>query len=294
VISLVVSTVNRTVELDRLLTSLDQQTYKDFEVLIVDQNSDDRVSPILENHRGLHIKHLHSERGLSRGRNTGLPAATGSVCAVPDDDCWYAPELLHSVSSWFSSHPDFGALVTSVRDECGNLQGPGRRSGVGCECDKSNIWYNGISYNAFWRRSVADEVGAFDESLGPGCDTKFQAGEETDFLLRAMGSGHRVWCEPRISVFHPSPQSIQQRILKQTYGYSLSTGYVLRKHNYSAYSLIKDFAGYSFAGALVSMCKADTHTACVRLLRSFGMLVGYALPSRPIQSMKACKPSVVE
>lgn len=292
-ISLVVSTVNRTVELDRLLTSLDQQTYKDFEVLIVDQNSDDRVSAILERHRGLQIKHLHSKRGLSRGRNTGLPVATGSVCAIPDDDCWYPPELLHSVSSWFSGNPEFDVLVTSVRDESSKLQGPGRRSRVGCECNESNIWYNGISYNAFWRRSVVDDVGAFDESIGPGSDTKFQAGEETDFLLRAMGSGHRIWCEPSISVFHPSPRSIQHRILKQTYGYALSTGYVLRRHNYSAYRLVRDFAGYSFAGALVSMCKADAHTACVRLIRTLGMLMGYALPSRHIQSVKASEPSIV-
>jgi glycosyltransferase involved in cell wall biosynthesis len=264
-ISLIVSTLNRTVELDRLLTSLDQQTYKDFEVLIVDQNSDSRLSAILESHRG-----------LSRGRNVGLPVARGSVCAVPDDDCWYPPELLHSVNSWFSGNLNFDVLLASVHDESGNLQGPRKRSRVGCECDKRNIWYNGISYNVFWRRSVVDDVGAFDESLGPGSETKFQAGEETDFLLRAMGSGHRIWCEPSISVFHPSPQSIQQRILEQTYPYALGVGHVLRRHHYSAYSVVKDFLAYSFGGALVSMLKADPGTAHVRLLRGLGQLVGYA------------------
>jgi glycosyltransferase involved in cell wall biosynthesis len=281
VISLVVGTVNRTVELDHLLTSLEQQTYKDFEVLIVDQNSDGRLSAILEKHRNLQIRHLHSERGLSRARNVGLAAATGSICAVPDDDCWYPPEHLHLVSSWFSENPDFDVLLASVSDECGNTQGPRRRSRFGCACNKYNIWYNGISYNAFWRRSVVDDVKAFDELIGPGCETAFQSGEETDFFLRALSFGHRIWYEPGLCVFHPSPRSIQQRILEQTYPYALGTGYVLRKHGYSTYRLFKDFLAYSFGGAVVSMCRADISVARVRLLRGLGQVVGY-VSARPL------------
>jgi glycosyltransferase involved in cell wall biosynthesis len=277
-ISLVIPTVNRTVELGRLLASLDRQTCKEFEIVVVDQNLDGRVSAVLGQHRDLKIRHLHSARGASRARNIGLLAASGSVCATPDDDCWYPPGLLASVGSWFSDHPDFDVLLASVRDECGNIQGPGRRSSVGCTCDKYNIWYNGIEYNAFWRRSVVDDVGAFDESIGVGSETIFQSGEATDFFLRALGSGHRIWYEPSISVFHPSPRSIQQRIFKQTYPYALGAGYVLRRHDYSPYRLIKDFIAYSFAGALVSMCRADTHTTRVRLVRTLGMLVGYVSP----------------
>lgn len=277
-ISLVIPTVNRTVELERLLASLDRQTYKEFEIVVVDQNSDARVSAILEQYRNLKIRHLHAERGASRARNIGLLASSGSVCATPDDDCWYPPELLTLVGSWFTDHSDFDVLLTSVRDECGNIQGPGRRSRVGCACDKYNIWYNGIEFNAFWRRSVIDDVGAFDEFIGPGSETRLQAGEGTDLFLRALGSGHRIWYEPSMSVFHPSPGSIQERILKQTYPYALGTGYVLRKHHYSAYRLTKDFVAYSFAGALVSMCRGDMHTTRVRLLRTLGMLVGYASP----------------
>jgi glycosyltransferase involved in cell wall biosynthesis len=265
--------VNRTAELDRLLTSLEQQTYKDFEVFIVDQNSDDRASEVLEQHRGLQITHLRCARGLSRARNFGFSAAAGSLCAVPDDDCWYPPDLLASVSSWFSGNPDFDVLLTSVRDECGNLQRPRRRSRAACECDKQRIWHNAASYNAFWRRSVGDVT--FDERIGVGADTKFQSGEDIDYFLRGLDSGHRVWYEPSISVFHPSPQSIQRRIFKQTYPYALGTGYVLRKHHYSAYRLTKDFVAYSFAGALVSMCRADMRTARIRLLRTLGVLMGY-------------------
>lgn len=277
-ISLVVCTVNRTVELDRLLTSLGQQTYRNFEIVVVDQNSDDRASEVLEQHRGLQITHLRCGRGLSRARNVGLTTVSGSVCAIPDDDCWYPPDLVDSVNSWFENNPDFDVLLTSVRDECGNIQGPRRRSRIGCECDRQGIWHHGSSINAFWRHSVRGNVGAFDELIGAGSETIFQSGEEADYFIRALDRGHRIWYEPSVCVFHPSPQSIQQRIFKQTYPYALGTGYVLRKHDYSPYRLIKDFVAYSLAGAVVSMCRGDMHTARVRLLRTLGMLVGYASP----------------
>ncbi len=292
-ISLVVGTLNRTVELERLLTSLDQQTHKDFEVVIVDQNSDDRVSEVVEEHRELQIRHLRCGRGLSRARNVGLRAASGSICAIPDDDCWYPPELLESVNSWFEDNANFDVFLTSVRDESGNLQGPRRRSGIGCECDKQSVWHHGISINNFWRNSVTDDVGAFDELIGAGSETIFQSGEETDFLIRALDSGHRIWYEPRVSVFHPSLRSIAP-MLRQAYPYALGTGYVLRKHGCSTYRLAKDFLAYSFGGSLVSLCKADLSVARVRLLRGLGQLVGFVSAGpyiRPVSAyMSNCSP----
>src|SRR5271166_4064415 len=104
-ISLVVVTLNRVSELERLFASLDKQSYKDFEVILVDQNPD------------LDIRHLRSGRGLSRGRNVGLPFAKGDIICFPDDDCWYPEDLLETVKEWFDSHPEFGALLALMRDE---------------------------------------------------------------------------------------------------------------------------------------------------------------------------------
>src|SRR3974377_1957806 len=47
-ISLIVATVSRVNQLDILLNSLNRQTYLDFEVLVVDQNPDDRLLPVLQ------------------------------------------------------------------------------------------------------------------------------------------------------------------------------------------------------------------------------------------------------
>ena len=55
----------------------------------------------------------------------------------------------------------------------------------------------------FMRRKVRDTVGFMDESVGVGANTKYQSGEETDYFLRAMQAGFRLWFEPSLKVFHP-------------------------------------------------------------------------------------------
>src|SRR5574340_342784 len=93
--SLVLATVGRTAELERFLDALERQTCPDFELLVIDQNPDDRLRPILNRHRGrFEIKHTRSATGLSRARNVGLRLARGEIVAFPDDDCWYPTTLL--------------------------------------------------------------------------------------------------------------------------------------------------------------------------------------------------------
>src|SRR5271166_2242893 len=103
-LSLIIATLGRVTELDRLLASLDRQTYKDFEVIVVDQNLDDRLLPLLREHKRLSIHRLRSSAGLSRARNAGMRAAKGDIFCFPDDDCWYPDQLLAIVSEWFEMH----------------------------------------------------------------------------------------------------------------------------------------------------------------------------------------------
>ena len=87
---LVVATVDREREMDRLLTSLDAQSHRGFRVVLVDQNRDDRLERVVAAHPALEVVHVRSERGLSRARNAALEHVTADVVAFPDDDCVYA------------------------------------------------------------------------------------------------------------------------------------------------------------------------------------------------------------
>ena len=88
---LVVATVDRTDDLALLLASLAAQEHRAFRVLVVDQNADDRVEPLLARHPELDVLHLRSARGLSRARNAALPRLEAEIVGFPDDDCSYSP-----------------------------------------------------------------------------------------------------------------------------------------------------------------------------------------------------------
>lgn len=278
-ISLIVATVNRVAELDRLLSSLEDQGYRDFEVIVVDQNPDHRLVPLLSSHARLVIQHLRSERGLSRARNAGLRVAKGDIIAIPDDDCWYPRDLLASVAEWFESHSRFGLLSTAVRTAENKPSGPNSPA-TSRPCTRSNVWRCAVSTALFMRRPVSATVGGFNEDIGVGASSKYQSGEETDYVLRALEHGFQMWYESSLTVHHPPLDSIE-RLKKTTYPFALGTGRVLRIHNYP----LRDVGGQlirSLGGAAVSLCQGDLGRAQVYVLRGAGQLVGYVSGRRDL------------
>ena len=273
-LSLIVATVNRVTELDQLLTSLDAQTFKDFEVIVVDQNPDDRLAPIIRKHDRLSIRHLRSGRGISRARNTGLPLAKGGIICFPDDDCWYPEQLLASAADWFASHPDRGGFLATLRDADNTPIGPKWPAGARL-CTRGDIWRYGISATVFLRRGVTDAAGFFNENIGMGAASGYQSGEDCDYLLRPLDLGLSIWYEPAMTVYHPDFHS-KDRLREKTYSYALSCGYVLRTHGYSVLELSR-WLILSLGGALVSLCKGDIFLTYIYLLRAAGLLRGYIL-----------------
>jgi glycosyltransferase involved in cell wall biosynthesis len=281
VISLIVATMNRVDELDRLLVSLEQQSCCDFELIVVDQNPDGRLVPLLANHHRLDIRHLRSERGLSRARNVGLRAARGELIAIPDDDCWYPPNLLAAVTSWFDSHPTFGLLGTTLRTEEDQPSGP-RSPAASCAVTRTNVWRCAVSTALFMRRAVVDAVGEFDEMIGVGARSPYQSGEETDYILRAFEHEFGMWYESSLSVQHPPLHSIA-RLKKTSYPFALGTGRLLRRHRYPLHQVGAHLAR-SFGGAAVSLCRGKLDRALVYALRGAGQLAGYVSGGRELSS----------
>src|SRR5208282_5801645 len=102
---LIVATLGRTRELERLLASLARQRMRSFEVIIVDQNDDDRLRLLIGGFgAALRLVHLRNGRGLSRSRNSGLARAQGSIIGFPDDDAAYDAGTLERVVAFFERH----------------------------------------------------------------------------------------------------------------------------------------------------------------------------------------------
>jgi glycosyltransferase involved in cell wall biosynthesis len=268
--SLVVGTKGRSTELARLLESLAAQTCTDFELLVVDQNPDDRVERVLDAFRSrLPIRHFHvAFSGLSRARNLALASAGGSLIAFPDDDCWFPPQTLQTAAELLAAEP-------GVHGICGRSEVPGGqasqlRSGSRPRLlNRFNVWDLAISYTIFLRRDVVRAVGEFDETLGVGAGTAWGSGEETDYLLRALALGHRLRYEPRLVVWHPAlprvhtPQTWSRGLL-----YGAGLGRVLRKNAappwFALVMLLRALAGVAVGLGLLRPGMARFHLNVLR------------------------------
>jgi glycosyltransferase involved in cell wall biosynthesis len=258
---LVVATVGRTEELAGLLDSLRAQTHRDFRVVVVDQNEDDRVEPLLSG-SSLEIVRLRSARGLSRARNAALPQLRADVVAFPDDDCAYAPDLLARVAGRLAERPGLDGVTGRIADAEG--RGSASWETDGALLDRSNLWNRASSATVFLRRELVERVGPFDEELGLGSGKPWESGEEIDYLLRALDAGARIEYDPSLVVRHalvPDDASVGYRD-------GATLGYLLRKHRYPARMrarmLVRPVGGAAVALGRGDLERARYHAASFR------------------------------
>ncbi len=198
-ISLILATVGRTETLHRLVDSLAAQTLHGFELIVVDQNDDERLQPVLQRARslGLTLRHLkHSPPNLALARNAGIAAATGRWLGFPDDDCWYEPQTLERMllRTLRRDHPD-GVVGRWVEQDPAHPAGElsWQRSSCFRDLPVSSI-------TLFFSRELLQTLGGFDGRLGVG--QWFGAGEETDIVLRALRANALIAYEPELRVHH--------------------------------------------------------------------------------------------
>ena len=284
--SLVIATINRVSHHLKLLESLENQTCKDFEIILIDQNSHDTLkSSLLEHVNNFNLIYLHVKKnmGLSAARNYGLTRASGQIVAFPDDDCWYSPDILEQVKTRFQEDPSLAGLTGLVTNEQGRFSAGGfmlknRKVAI----TKKNAAMTTNSSGIFLKRAPIHNSGRFDETLGLGA-ARYISGEETDLVLRIISQGDKVIYDPKINIYHEVYQGkYDKKECSRRYGYGLGMGYILKKHNYnllhlSFYSLIHLAKG-TFLLITLKPCRAWSHYC-----QSWGRLKGWVEYSRQIE-----------
>lgn len=261
--SLIIATYGRLLELEELFQSLIQQTYTNFEIIVVDQNETLIDDLVLRYCELLPIKNIKSEKGLSKARNIGLKYAKGEIIAFPDDDCIYPADTLEKVNNFFLNNPSYSGLTGVPVDFKGGIS-TGNFQKKSCDLNKSNVWKTGISFTIFLKKEVCLKTGYFDENLGVGSRTKFGSGEETDYLIRCIDNNFKIKYYTDILIYHPDPfASGYKKSLHRAYSYGCGFGYVLKKHNYSllikAKYLLRPFLGFLLSSFYLNFDKAKFH-----------------------------------
>lgn len=242
-LSLVMATLGRTAEIDRCVDSLAAQTCSDFELIVVDQNPDDRLVPVLARARALGLECLHlrqSESNLCKARNAGIAKSTAEIVAFPDDDCWYEADVVERVLDRFRQQAELDGLVIRWY-EAGAAQPEQILS------FKQLGQFRGAyasSITLFFRRDSLNRTGGFDYALG--LHSWYGAGEETDLMLRMLRAGDVIEHAPEIVVHHAMhglaslpPGQMFRRARKRARG----TGALYVRHRLPAWVIVRGMAG---------------------------------------------------
>ena len=199
--SVVICTFNRASHLERLLASLNHLSYRNFEVVVVNCESTDGTTKLLERYKS-RLKLVKCPAGnIANSRNRGIEAASGDIIIFIDDDAF------PTSTNWLDLMVDVfkgdahkligaaggGALIRDTR----HYQFHGGRTSdyaeqvfrdedrIAAYADESR-WITGtVGCNSAFRREALLNVGGFDERFSYYLD-------ETDLCLRISRSGYRI------------------------------------------------------------------------------------------------------
>jgi glycosyltransferase involved in cell wall biosynthesis len=178
----------------RTLRSVAEQTFRDFEVVIVDDGSTDPATRVLLDAAartpGVSV-HRTPNRGPAHARNLAADRATGTYLLPLDADDWLAPTFLAHTVPLLDADPDLGVVHTWVA-LVGRHHGLWRTGPFGLPEMLSRCT---IHVASLVRRRVWEDVGGFDPRFVESC-------EDWDFWLGALARGWRGQCVPEVLVYY--------------------------------------------------------------------------------------------
>jgi glycosyltransferase involved in cell wall biosynthesis len=247
--------------LAKLKSSLEKQTYRNFECIVINQN-----------------EHPEFNGGLSKARNFGIEQATGDVLGFPDDDVWYGADLLESVAELLKNQ-DYDGVSFRVVDEKGNCSA-GWMSAGEKTVTKSTVWHTVVSCSFFVKRKNLGSV-RFDGGLGVGSGTRFGSGEETDFVLRLIENGAKIIYDGSKCVYHPMPAG--KTSVSKGWLYGNGYGLVLSRHHYSILRLFWAL-GVQSARAVQAVLQLRFKKAAYHIAMAAGRFAGYFTSKREMRN----------
>lgn len=223
--SVIVCTRNGSRTLDECLVSLENLSYPNFEILVVDDGSTDRSRDIILSHPK--ARHLFQEpAGLSVARNTGADHATGEILAYTDDDCVVDVDWLTYLALAFrdprvaaAGGPNIPPPPENLAQAC-VIAAPGGPAHV-LLTDTSAEHVPGC--NLAVRKSAFTEIGGFLPKF-------HAAGDDVDFCWRLMERGFTIAFHAGAMVWHYRRFTVRG-YLKQQMGYGKAEGLLLGQHS---------------------------------------------------------------
>lgn len=228
--SIIVPVYNRPDEVDELLESLTRQTFKQFEVIIVEDGSKNDCRSVVEKYSGaLDIHYYYKDNsGPGQSRNYGAERSKGDYLIVLDSDVVLPEGYLQAVEDELkanpcdafggpdSAHPSFTDVQKAISYSMTSFFTTGGIRGGKKKLDK----FYPRSFNMGIRRDVYQQLGGF---------SKMRFGEDIDFSIRIFKAGYSCRLFPEAWVWHKR-RTDMRKFFRQVYNSGIARINLHKRH----------------------------------------------------------------
>ncbi len=209
-VSVIIPNYNGIAYLDGVLASLERQTCRDFETILVDNGSaDGSVAFVTGNYPWVHIVELPENFGFSRAVNEGIYASRTPYVLLLNNDTEVEPDFVEEMLRCIRRHENaFSCSARMIRfhqrdriDDAGNYYcalGWAFARGKGKDIhsfEKEQKIFTACAGAAIYRKKIFEKIGYFDEE-------HFAYLEDIDVGYRARIHGYENWFAPKAVVYH--------------------------------------------------------------------------------------------
>jgi glycosyltransferase involved in cell wall biosynthesis len=209
-VTVIIPTYDRAHLIGRAIQSILNQTYGDFELIVVDDGSSDNTAEIIHDFNDKRIKYIRHEKnkGAAAARNTGIESARGTYIAFQDsDDEWFPHKLEKQVEAFSDAPPKVGIVYSGVW----RLEG-GKKTYIAYP-DKNkkegDLHINLLRISLIFLQSALvkmecfSKVGMFDKEL--------PAAEDWELWIRISKYFHFKFIDEPLALLHHTPGSLSTR-----------------------------------------------------------------------------------
>lgn len=209
--SVIIPVYNRPQEVDELLESLTQQSYRQFETLIIEDGSEETCKHTVEKYQDqLDLKYFYKENsGQGFSRNYGFERANGDYFVVFDSDCLIPPHYFETVKKFLDKHwldayggpdrehPSFTPVQKAISYAMtspfttGGIRGNKKHAGT----------FHPRSFNMGISRKVYEQTGGYKIT---------RMGEDIEFSIRIIEHGFTTGLIPDAFVYHKRRTNLRQ------------------------------------------------------------------------------------
>ncbi|MEH2349205.1 MAG: glycosyltransferase [Nostoc sp.] len=229
-VSVIIPTYQRGDIVSQAINSVLAQTYRDYEIIVINDGSQDNTPQVLaefsENH---HITVIHqANQGVSAARNAGICSARGKYIAFLDDDDLWEPQKLEKQISVLEANPHLG-LIYSDSLFFSEQKGLSKKSyNTAFPTPNLQVVFTLFRYNyipiltVVVRRDCLEQVGLFDETVAP-C-------EDYDLWLRLIQKFPIYFLNEPLARYRRSSNSLSKNTEKFLISYLRVKEKVIDRH----------------------------------------------------------------